>query len=256
MGDGINDAPALKAADVGISVNNAVDIAKDTADIVLLEKDLNVLQDCIADGRRTFRNVVKYIKMGASSNFGNMFSMVGASILLPFLPMLPIQILLNNMLYDFSQITIPTDNVDEDSLTKPTPWNIDFIKKFMFTMGPVSSLFDFITFGLLWYVFRASPEMFHTGWFIESLFTQTLIIWVIRTRKIPFIQSSPSSFLLYSSLAVILAGSLIVFSSIAKYFGFVALSPVLFISLIIVSITYLFTTQIAKNLFIKKFGYE
>jgi Mg2+-importing ATPase len=256
LGDGINDAPALKAADVGISVNNAVDIAKDTADIVLLEKDLNVLQDCIADGRRTFRNVVKYIKMGASSNFGNMFSMVGASILLPFLPMLPIQILLNNMLYDFSQITIPTDNVDEDSLVKPTPWNIDFIKKFMFTMGPVSSLFDFITFGLLWYVFRASPEMFHTGWFIESLFTQTLIIWVIRTRKIPFIQSKPSNFLLYSSLAVIMAGSLIVFSSIGKYFGFVSLSPILFISLIIISITYLFTTQIAKNLFIKKFGYE
>lgn len=256
LGDGINDAPALKLADVGISVNNATDIAKDTADIVLLEKDLNVLQDCIRDGRRTFRNVVKYIKMGASSNFGNMFSMVGASVLLPFLPMLPIQILLNNMLYDFSQITIPTDNVDEDSLTKPTPWNIDFIKKFMFTMGPVSSLFDFITFGLLWYVFRASPEMFHTGWFIESLFTQTLIIWVIRTRKIPFIQSSPSSFLLYSSLAVILAGSLIIFSSVGKYFGFVALSPVLFISLIIVSIAYLFTTQIAKNMFIKKFGYE
>lgn len=256
LGDGINDAPALKVADVGISVDNAVDIAKDTADIVLLEKDLNVLQDCIADGRKTFRNVVKYIKMGASSNFGNMFSMVGASVLLPFLPMLPIQILLNNMLYDFSQITIPTDNVDEDSLLKPTPWNIGFIKKFMFVMGPVSSFFDFITFGLLWFVFHASPELFHTGWFIESLFTQTLIIHVIRTRKVPFIKSSPSRFLLYSSLAVILAGSLIVFSSVGKYFGFKALSPILFISLVAISIIYLFVTQIAKNWFIKKFDYE
>lgn len=256
LGDGINDAPALKVADVGISVNNAVDIAKDTADIVLLQKSLAVLQDCIIDGRKTFRNVVKYIKMGASSNFGNMFSMVGASILLPFLPMLPIQILLNNMLYDFSQITIPTDNVDEDSLLKPTPWNISFIKKFMFVMGPVSSLFDFITFGLLWYVFRASPEIFHTGWFIESLFTQTLIIHIIRTKKIPFVKSSPSNLLLYSSLAVVLGGSIIVFSSIGKYFGFVALSPILFISLITISVVYLFTTQVVKNLFIKKYGYE
>lgn len=256
LGDGINDAPALKIADVGISVNNAVDIAKDTADIILLRKSLNVLEDCLIDGRKTFRNVVKYIKMGASSNFGNMFSMVGASILLPFLPMLPVQILLNNMLYDFSQITIPTDNVDEDSLLKPTPWNIDFIKKFMFVMGPVSSLFDFITFGFLWYIFRASPEMFHTGWFIESLFTQTLIVFVIRTRKVPFIKSNPSDLLLYSSLAVILAGSAIVFSSVGKYFGFVALPPILFITLMAISIVYLFTTQIIKDLFIKKYGYE
>jgi len=256
LGDGINDAPALKAADVGISVNNATDIAKDTADIVLLRKSLDVLQDCIIDGRKTFRNVVKYIKMGASSNFGNMFSMVGASILLPFLPMLPIQILLNNMLYDFSQITIPTDNVDEDSLLRPTPWNINFIKKFMFIMGPISSLFDFATFGLLWYVFRASPEMFHTGWFMESLLTQTLIIHIIRTRKIPFIKSNASSLLFYSTLTVIVLGSIIVFSSIGKYFGFVVLPPILFIALIAISIIYLFTTQIVKNWFIKKYDYE
>jgi len=256
LGDGINDAPALKISDVGVSVNNAVDIAKDTADIVLLEKSLTVLRDCVMDGRKTFRNVVKYIKMGASSNFGNMFSVVGASVLLPFLPMLPIQILLNNMLYDFSQITIPTDNVDEESLLKPTPWNIDFIKKFMFVFGPISSLFDFITFGLLWYIFRASPELFHTGWFIESLFTQTLIIHIIRTRKIPFIKSKPSSLLLYSSVAVIVTGSVIVFSSVGKYFGFVSLPPALFISLVVISVVYLFSTQLMKNWFIKKFGYE
>ena len=194
MGDGINDAPALKAADVGISVDSAVDIAKESSDIILLENSLLVLEQGVLEGRRVFGNIIKYIKMAASSNFGNMFSVVGASAFLPFLPMLPIQVLTNNLLYDFSQTTIPTDQVDADWLTKPRKWTIGEIQRFILFIGPISSIFDYATFFIMLYVFNAwnNPALFHTGWFVESLFTQTLIIHVIRTNKIPFIQSRAS----------------------------------------------------------------
>jgi Mg2+-importing ATPase len=189
LGDGINDAPSLKAADVGISVNNAVDIAKESADIILLKKSLMVLEDGVVEGRKTFTNIIKYIRMGASSNFGNMLSMTGASLFLPFLPMLPIQILLNNFLYDLSQIGIPSDKVDRENLIKPKRWNIASIRRFMVIFGPLSSLFDFSTYAILFFVYKADPAFFHTGWFLESLLTQTLVIYVIRTSKIPFVQS-------------------------------------------------------------------
>src|ERR1700693_5570692 len=189
LGDGINDGPALKAADVGISVDSAVDIAKETADIILLEKSLAALGDGVIEGRKVFGNITKYIKMGASSNFGNMFSVLGASIFLPFLPMLPIQVLTNNLLYDFSQTAIPTDNVDEDYLAVPRKWDIGNIFKFMVFIGPISSIFDYATFFTMLYVFDSwnNPSLFQTGWFVESLLTQTLIIHIIRTAKIPFI---------------------------------------------------------------------
>ena len=194
MGDGINDAPALKAADVGISVDSAVDIAKESSDIILLENSLLILEQGVMEGRRVFGNIIKYIKMAASSNFGNMFSVVGASAFLPFLPMLPIQVLTNNLLYDFSQTTIPTDEVDADWLTKPRKWAIGEIQRFILFIGPISSIFDYLTFFIMLYVFNAwaDPALFHTGWFVESLFTQTLIIHVIRTNKIPFIESRAS----------------------------------------------------------------
>ena len=194
MGDGINDAPALKAADVGISVNSAVDIAKESSDIILLENSLLVLQQGVMEGRRVFGNIIKYIKMAASSNFGNMFSVVGASAFLPFLPMLPIQVLTNNLLYDLSQTAIPTDKVDADWLTKPRKWTIGEIQRFILFIGPISSIFDYATFFIMIYVFNAwnNPALYHTGWFVESLFSQTLIIHIIRTNKIPFIQSRAS----------------------------------------------------------------
>ncbi len=260
LGDGINDAVALKTADVGISVNNAVDVAKETADIILMQKNLNVLQDCVVDGRRTFANIVKYIKMGASSNFGNMFSLTGASIFLPFLPMRPIQIILNNFLYDISQLTIPTDNVDRDYLTKPKPWNIEFIKKFLLIIGPLSSIFDFITFGIMWYVFGASnpahQAIFQTGWFIESLTTQSLIIYVIRTKKIPFLQSRPSLALLVSSLVIISLSIFIAMTGLGGYFGFVKLPLIFFAWLAGIVICYLGLVQLVKTWFVKKYGFE
>ena len=210
MGDGINDAPALKAADVGISVDSAVDIAKESSDIILLENSLLVLEQGVLEGRRVFGNIIKYIKMAASSNFGNMFSVVGASAFLPFLPMLPIQVLTNNLLYDFSQTTIPTDDVDADWLTKPRKWTIGEIQRFILFIGPISSIFDYMTFFIMLYVFNAwnNPALFHTGWFVESLFTQTLIIHVIRTNKIPFIQSRASWPLIFTFFNHRLSGCL------------------------------------------------
>jgi Mg2+-importing ATPase len=256
LGDGINDAPALKASDVGISVNNAVDIAKESADVILLEKSLMVLRDGVMEGRKTFGNILKYVKMGASSNFGNMFSMTGASLLLPFLPMLPIQILLNNFLYDLSQVAIASDEVDSAYLLKARPWNIDYIRKFILFFGPISSIFDFITFGVLWYVFHASPSLFHTGWFLESLCTQTLVIHVIRTGKIPFIESKPSQFLIFTSIYIVTIGLLIPYTIFAKYFKFVIPSASFILILILIVTTYLLTVQLAKKWFIKKYGYE
>ncbi|MGA2915932.1 MAG: magnesium-translocating P-type ATPase [Sedimentisphaerales bacterium] len=260
LGDGINDAPALKASDVGISVDNAVDIAKESADVILLQKSLLVLKDGVMEGRKTFGNILKYIKMGASSNFGNMFSMTGASLFLPFLPMLPIQILLNNFLYDLSQIAIPSDEVDSEYLLKARPWNVDYIRKFILLIGPISSIFDFITFGVLWYIFRAndsnSQALFHTGWFLESLCTQTLVIHIIRTGKIPFIESKPSQFLLFTSIYIVTIGLIIPFTPLGRYFKFVAPPWSYFLVLILIVTAYLFTVQIVKKWFMKKYGYE
>lgn len=254
LGDGINDAPALKAADVGISVNNAADIAKESADIILLQKSLLVLNDGILEGRRTFGNILKYIKMGTSSNFGNMLSMTGASFILPFLPMLPIQVLLNNFLYDISQIAIPSDNIDEEYLTQSRGWNIDYIKKFMFIFGPLSSVFDFLTFGVLWFIFQATQEVFHTAWFLESLCTQALVIHIIRTHKKPFIESMPSQFLIFTSIYIVTLAFILPFTPLGIHFGFVAPSLTLFLAILVIIIAYLSTVQWIKNWFIKKYG--
>ena len=256
LGDGINDAAALKASDVGISVNNAVDIAKESADIILLKKSLMVLEDGVILGRKTFGNIVKYVKMGSSSNFGNMLSMTGASIFLPFLPMLPIQILLNNFLYDLSQVAIPTDQVDDDYTVKPRPWNVRAITRFMVIIGPVSSLFDFLTYGLMLYVFNCwnNPALFRTGWFVESLCTQTLVIHIIRTAKIPFLESKPSRFLVFTSLVIVMLGIAIVFSPFAHGFGFVRPPAVYFVALFIMIIAYLFLVETVKRWFVKRYG--
>jgi P-type Mg2+ transporter len=254
MGDGINDAISLKNADVAISVDNAVDVAKESADIILTRKSLQMLHDGVLEGRKTFGNTLKYIMMGISSNFGNMFSVLGAVLFLPFLPMLPIQILLNNFLYDFSQITIPSDSVDKSFSAKPKRWNITFIKKFMFLIGPISSVYDYVTYILLYFVFKAPESVFQTGWFMESLATQTLVILVIRTTKIPFIQSSPSKLLLITTLLAVTVGWLIPFSPVGKFFGFTPL-PLHIIGVIVcLVITYLFIVEFGKRLFYKKYS--
>jgi Mg2+-importing ATPase len=256
MGDGINDAPALKAADVGISVDSAVDIAKESSDIILLENSLLVLEQGVLEGRRVFGNIVKYIKMAASSNFGNMFSVVGASAFLPFLPMLPIQVLTNNLLYDFSQTTIPTDQVDADWLTKPRKWELGRLLRFILFIGPISSIFDYLTFFLMLHVFNCwhNPALFHTGWFVESLFTQTLIIHVIRTNKIPFIQSWASWPLILTSIIIVAAGAWLTVSPLATTLGFVPLPPLFWLYLAIMLLGYALLTQLVKVWFIRRFG--
>ena len=256
MGDGINDAPALKAADVGISVDSAVDIAKESSDIILLENSLLVLEQGVLEGRRVFGNIIKYIKMAASSNFGNMFSVVGASAFLPFLPMLPIQVLTNNLLYDFSQTTIPTDEVDADWLTKPRQWTIGKILHFILFIGPISSIFDYLTFFMMLYVFNCwqNPVLFHTGWFVESLFTQTLIIHVIRTNKIPFIESRASRPLIFTSLIIVSVGAWLTVSPLANTLGFVPLPPLYWLFLAIMLLCYAILTQVVKTWFIRRFG--
>ena len=256
MGDGINDAPALKAADVGISVDSAVDIAKESSDIILLENNLLILEQGVQEGRRVFGNITKYIKMAASSNFGNMFSVVGASAFLPFLPMLPIQVLTNNLLYDLSQTTIPTDSVDADWLTKPRKWTIGNIQRFILFIGPISSIFDYLTFFIMLYVFKAwnNPALFHTGWFVESLFTQTLIIHVIRTNKIPFIQSRASWPLIASSLVIVAVGAWLPVSPLASTLGFVRLPSLYWLLLAIMLVCYVILTQLVKTWFYHKFG--
>jgi P-type Mg2+ transporter len=256
MGDGINDAPALKAADVGISVDSAVDIAKESSDIILLENSLLILEQGVKEGRRVFGNITKYIKMAASSNFGNMFSVVGASAFLPFLPMLPIQVLANNLLYDISQTTIPTDEVDDDWLTKPRKWTIGEIQRFILFIGPISSIFDYLTFFIMLYVFNSwnNPALFHTGWFVESLFTQTLIIHVIRTHKIPFIQSRASWPLIATSLIVVAVGAWLTVSPLADTLGFVPLPPLYWLLLAIMLLAYVILTQLVKTWFYHRFG--
>lgn len=257
LGDGINDAPALRTADVGISVDSAVDIAKESSDIILLENSLLVLEEGVIEGRKVFGNVIKYIKMAASSNFGNMFSVIGASAFLPFLPMLPLQILTNNLLYDLSQTTIPTDTVDEEWLAKPRKWEIGNLRRFIVFIGPISSIFDYMTFFIMLTVFNCwhNPALFHTGWFVESLFTQTLIVHVIRTNKIPFIQSIASKPLLISSVAIVATGVLLtVIQPIARVLGFVALPPLYWPLLLGMLLTYVVLTQVVKTWFIHRFG--
>jgi P-type Mg2+ transporter len=256
MGDGINDAPALKAADVGISVDSAVDIAKESSDIILLENSLLVLQDGVTEGRRVFGNIVKYIKMAASSNFGNMFSVLGASIFLPFVPMLPIQVLTNNLLYDFSQTTIPTDEVDAEWLISPRKWAIGELRRFILFIGPISSIFDYATFFIMLYVFKAwtHADLFHTGWFVESLFTQTLIIHVIRTNKIPFLQSRASKALIFTSLAIVAIGAYLPYSPLAVWLGFIPLPWSYWLWLLGMLVAYVLLTQLVKTWFYRKFG--
>ncbi len=224
MGDGINDAPSLHTADVGISVMNGVNVAKDAAKIILLEKDLAVVNDGVLEGRRSFANIMKYIIMGTSSNFGNMFSMAAASLFLPFLPMLPSQILLNNLLYDVSQVTIPTDTVDSGMKRQPRRWKIGFIQQFMVIIGPISSIYDFLTFAVLLWVFHASKNeaLFHTGWFVESLATQTLVVFVIRTAANP-LKSRPSWPLLISVLTVVAIATALPYTPLGRFLRFTPL---------------------------------
>lgn len=260
LGDGINDGPALKAADVGISVDTGADIAKESADIILLEKSLLVLEEGVLEGRKVFGNITKYIKMGASSNFGNMFSVLGASFWLPFLPMLPIQILTNNLLYDFSQTAIPTDHVDEEYLTAPRKWDIGHIAKFMVCLGPISSIFDYLTFAIMYYGFGANnvehSALFQTAWFVESILTQTLIIHIIRTNKIPFIQSRASWPLIITSLVICGIGIWLPYSLFARSLGFVGLPWFFWPIVSAIIISYLVMAHIVKNWFIRKFGWN
>jgi Mg2+-importing ATPase len=278
MGDGINDAPALRAADVGLSVDNAVDIAKESADMILLEKDLMVLEEGVLEGRKVFVNILKYIRMGASSNFGNMFSVLGASAWLKFLPMQPIQVLTNNLLYDFSQVPIPTDNVGTAIISKPRPWAMGEIAKFIIFIGPISSIFDYTTYGLMWFYFKCSnlglvpptPELitrftapidsdhtyaaalFSTGWFVESLMTQTLIVHVIRTNQIPFIQSRASWQLTMTTIAIMGVGAWLPFSPLARYLGFVPLPWQFWPLLALTLICYVGLTQLIKSWIVRK----
>ena len=249
LGDGVNDALALHSSDVGISVDTATDVAKDAADVLLLEKDLGVLATGVAEGRRIFANTIKYVLMGTSSNFGNMFSAAAASAVLPFLPMLPSQILLNNLLYDTSQLAIPTDRVDPEQLRAPSHWNIAFIRRFMLTFGPISSLFDFLTFGLMLGVLHAGATEFRTGWFIESLATQTLIIFAIRTRRVPFFSSRPGGLLTATTLSVVVIGIVLSLSAPAAALGFTALPWQFFGALALFVIVYLVLVEVTKAMF-------
>jgi Mg2+-importing ATPase len=284
MGDGINDALSMRVADVGISVDTAVDVAKESADIILLERSLMVLEDGILEGRKVFANIIKYIRMGASSNFGNMFSMVGSSYFLKFLPMLPVQVLVNNLLYDFSQIGIPYDHVDTEYMQKPRKWNIGNIQKFMMCVGPTSSLFDYTTFAVMLYFFKCSnlnlsapmellhrfaggpgvandntyaASLFHSGWFVESIITQTLIVHVIRTRKVPFSQSCASPALILSTVIIIAIGSAIPYiPPVATYLGMVPLPPIYWAFIAATILCYVTLTHSVNAWFARKFGID
>jgi len=277
MGDGINDAPALKAADVGISVDSAVDIAKESADVILLEKNLMVLEEGVLEGRKVFANILKYIRMGASSNFGNMFSVIGASAWLPYVPMAPIQVLTNNLLYDFSQVPIPTDNVGPQAIARPRPWDIGQIAKFIVFIGPISSIFDYTTYAIMWFVFKCSqlslappadlaarfagapsPDqtyaaaLFHTGWFVESLMTQTLIIHVIRTNLLPFVQSRASWQLTLTTVIIMAVGAYLPYSPLAATLGFVPLPGLYWPLLLVTLVLYVGLTQVVKTWLLKR----
>jgi Mg2+-importing ATPase len=252
LGDGVNDALALHRADVGISVESAADIAKDAADVLLLEKDLSVLANGVMEGRRIFANTVKYVLMGTSSNFGNMFSASIASVVLSFLPMLPGQILLNNLLYDAGQLSIPSDRVDQEQLEAPSHWDIGFIRRFMLLFGPISSLFDFATFAMMLVVFNAAPPEFRSGWFIESIATQTLIIFAIRTRRVPFVRSRPSLGLSLASLSVVAIGVWLPYSPLNSALGFVPLPAPFFLALVGMIVLYLVLVEFAKKWFFSR----
>ena len=258
LGDGINDGPALRAADVGISVDTAVDIAKEAADIILLEKSLMVLEEGVLEGRKVFGNILKYIKMTASSNFGNMFSVIGASAFLPFLPMAPVQILLNNLLYDFSQTAVASDDVDKEYLAQPRQWDMRAITRFVLCIGPISSIFDYATFAVMWFVFKANaPEhatLFQTAWFVESLLSQTLIVHVIRTGRLPFVQSRASLALTVTGIAICLVGALLPYSPLAAKFGFVPLPGMYWLWLTLILVAYMALTQFVKTRLMRRFG--
>jgi Mg2+-importing ATPase len=249
MGDGINDAPSLRTADIGISVSNGVDVAKEAADMVLTEKSLEELVDGVLEGRKTFGNTMKYVMMGVGANFGNMFSVLGAVLFLPFLPMLPIQILLNNFLYDLSQVTIPGDRVDEEEIARPRSWDIGFIKKFMLVFGPLSSVFDFVTFFALAHAFPGNAAAFQTGWFLESIATQTLVIHVIRTRKTPFLESRPSLPLLVSTLAAVGIAWLLPWTPLGPLLQLVPLPGWALLAMAAIAFAYLAATELVKRLF-------
>jgi P-type Mg2+ transporter len=250
MGDGINDAPSLHAADVGISVSNAADVAREAAAIVLTEPGLRTLHTGILEGRRCYGNILKYLLMGTSSNFGNMFSMAVASVALPFLPMLPTQLLLNNFMYDMAQITIPTDHVDPEILARPHRWDIRIVRNFMLGVGPVSSLFDFLTFFVLLRVFHADEKLFHTGWFVESLATQTLVLFVVRTLGNP-LKSRPSAPLTISALSIVAIAVGLPYSPVAERLGFVPMPAMFLAFLAVATAAYLLLVELVKRPFVR-----
>ncbi len=258
LGDGINDAAGLHAADVGVSVDTAVDVAKASADIILLEKSLLVLEAGVLQGRKVFSNIVKYVRMGASSNFGNMFSVLGASAVLPFVPMAPIQVLTNNLLYDFSQVPIPADNVDEEQILRPRPWDMSEIGRFILFIGPIRPIFDYTTYAVMFFLFGARTldhaALFQTGWFVESLMTQTLIIHVIRTNRIPFLQSRASWPLIVTTTVIMAIGLYLPVSPLAPALGFVPLPPAYWPILLATLLAYMALTQLVK-VFLRRRGW-
>jgi P-type Mg2+ transporter len=253
MGDGINDAPALHAADVGISVDGAADVARAAADLILLDHDLGVVREAIVAGRSTVLNVSKYVLMGASSNFGNMFSMAAAALILPFLPMLPIQVLLNNLIYNVSEVAIPFDSVDAESVTGPVAWDVKLVERFMLVFGPVSSVFDLITFYPMLYFFGAGPPLFQTGWFIESMTTQTLVVFCIRTRRAAW-RSRPGRFLVGTTIGAVVVALVLPALPIGHWFGFVPPPALFFIYLIVATLAYLGLVEVSKAVFYRTIG--
>jgi Mg2+-importing ATPase len=258
MGDGINDGPSLKVADVSVSVDTAADIAKESADIILLEKSLLVLQQGVLEGRRVFGNLMKYLKIASSSNLGNVISMLFASALLPFLPMAPVQILMNDLLYDLSQSAVPTDYVDDEYLKSPKTWDMRGITHYMFFIGPISSLFDCLLFVYMWFVLKANnvefESLFQTGWFIESLLSQTLIVHILRTGKIPFLESTASPALLFTTITISLIGILLPYTALGEFLKMQALPSEYWFGLAVLLVCYLTFTQLIKTALIKRYG--